>query len=70
VSRPWKVGDVIVQQGEVNERRALVIMTEILFTQDGPIRWITVGTGTYLCKTQAELESQAWRLLEDLPVEP
>ncbi len=69
MSRPWKVGDVVVQQSKVNDRRALVTMTEILFTQDGPIRWISLS-GTYQSQTQAEFESEAWRLLEDLPVEP
>jgi hypothetical protein len=69
MSRPWKVGDVIVQQSKVNDRRALVTMTEILFTEDGQVRWISLS-GLYLSKTQAELESEAWRLLEDVPVEP
>jgi len=69
MSRPWKVGDVIVQQSKVNSRRALVTMTEMLFTEDGVVRWISLS-GVYLSKTQAELESEAWRLLEDVPVEP
>jgi hypothetical protein len=69
VSRPWKVGDIIVQQSKVNDRRALVTMTEMLFTEDVPVRWISLS-GMYMSKTQAELESEAWRLLEDLPVEP
>ncbi len=69
MSRPWKVGDIVVQQSKVNDRRALVTMTEILFTQDGPIRWINLS-GMYQSQPQAELESKAWRLLEDLPVEP
>ncbi len=69
MSRQWKVGDVIVQQSKVNDRRALVTMTEMLFTEDGPVRWISLS-GASLSKTQAELESEAWRLLEDLPVEP
>ena len=69
MSRPWKVGDIVVQQSKVNDRRALVTMTEILFTEDGPIRWISLS-GMYMSKPQAELESEAWRLLEDLPVEP
>jgi hypothetical protein len=69
MSRPWKVGDVIVQQSKVNDRRALVTMTEMLFIEDGAVRWISLN-GAYLAKTQAELESEAWRLLEDVPVEP
>jgi hypothetical protein len=69
MSRPWKVGDVIVQQTRVNDRRALVTMTEMLFTGDGAVRWISLS-GVSLSKTQAELESEAWRLLEDVPVEP
>jgi hypothetical protein len=44
-------------------------MTEILFTEDGPIRWISLS-GMYMSKPQAALESEAWRLLEDLPVQP
>ena len=69
MSRPWKVGEIVAQQSRVNDRRALITGTEFLFSQDGPIRWVSIS-GFYASKTQAELESEGWRLLEDLPVEP
>ena len=68
MSRPWKVGDIVVQQVQRSDRRALITGTEMLFSQDGPIRWIAIS-GFYASKTQPELESEGWRLLEELPVE-